>query len=253
MVMDCPVNQSCHRKVDSRWRRLRDWFDLRVIAPRCLVCDEPGWAGRDLCQACQQALCWNRCACRRCGLPLPAPAEACGECLRRPPAFLQTETPLVYGFPVDHLLPRFKFHGDLAAGRALAELFLAALPARPAGDWPQALVPVPLHPDRLRQRGYDQALELAKALATGLGLPLCADGLRRCRSTGAQTERGAAARRRNVRGAFAPGRGALPARVALVDDVITTGATATECARVLRSAGVATVELWAMARAPKRG
>lgn len=251
--MDCPVNQAPGRALASPWRHLRDWLAARLIAPRCLVCEEAGWAGQDLCRSCQQALCWNRSACQRCGLPLPAPAEACGQCHRQPPAFQRTLTPLVYRFPVDQLLPRLKFHNDLAAGRVLAELFLAALPARAEGDWPQALLPVPLHRSRLRQRGYDQALELAKTLSGALALPLCAAGLHRCRATGAQTERGVGARRRNVRGAFVIGNAPLPAHIALIDDVITTGATVRECARVLRAAGVRTIEVWAMARAPKWG
>jgi ComF family protein len=158
---------------------------------------------------------------------------------------------LVYGFPVDQLLPRFKFHGDLAAGRVLAELFVRALPPRAMADWPQALVPVPLHPARLRQRGYDQALEVARTLSRLLSLPLGSDGLHRRRATSAQSELGARARRRNVRGAFVRGDGALPAHVALIDDVMTTGATVNECAQVLKQSGVKQIEIWVLARAPR--
>ena len=116
---------------------------------------------------------------------------------------------------------------------------------------PQLIVPVPLHRARLRQRGYNQALELARPLAHALRLPLRHDLLHRIRSTHAQTELGAIARRRNVRDAFhVPSGAALPAHVALLDDVMTTGATLAECARVLRRAGVQRVDLWALARAP---
>ena len=117
-------------------------------------------------------------------------------------------------------------------------------------DRPQALVPVPLHPARLRQRGYDQALELARRLARLGGLPVRADALRRVRATAAQTRLDAAARQRNLQAAFAVRAGVtLPAHVALVDDVMTTGATLHACARVLLAAGVRRVDAWCIARA----
>lgn len=217
-----------------------------LLPARCLVCGEAGAAGRDLCAACTNALPWNRIACPRCALPLPALAPACGRCLKKPPPFDAARAAFVYGFPLDRLLPRFKFHGDLAAGRLLAGLMRETLDdvARP-----EALVPVPLSSARLRERGYDQALELAKPLARALGLPLRGDPLRRLRNTAAQSELGAPARRRNVRGAFAVREGApLPRHVALIDDVMTTGATLAECAKALRRAGVARVDAWVVAR-----
>ncbi len=220
---------------------------LWLLPSRCLVCGERGDNGHDLCGNCADSLPWNRCACARCGVPLPISAELCGACLRRPPPLDGVHAALVYGFPLDRLVPRFKFHGDLAAGRLLARLMADALPAAPR---PQALVPVPLHPARLRGRGYDQALELARPLARQLRIPLLADGLRRVRDTAPQSELDAGARRRNLRGAFAAGSGPLPAHVALVDDVMTTGATLHAAARALRRAGVARVEAWVCARAP---
>ena len=150
-----------------------------------------------------------------------------------------------YRFPLDRLLPRLKFHGDLAAGRLLAGAMAVAFADLPA---PGALVPVPLARARLRQRGYDQALELARPLARSLGLPLLPDGLHRVRDTEAQSRLDAIGRRRNVRGAFAAGRGGLPDHVALVDDVMTTGATLHAAALALRRAGVRRVDAWVCAR-----
>src|SRR5690606_6443743 len=154
----------------------------------------------------------------------------------------------VYGDPVDRLLPRFKFHRDLAAGRALAEAMAERFAPLPR---PDALVAVPLHRARLRQRGYDQALELAKPLSRALGIPLPRDVLQRMRTTAPQSRLDATARRRNLRGAFvvAPGM-PLPAHVALVDDVMTTGATLHAAAKALRRAGVARVDAWVCARVP---
>jgi len=230
-------------KVDGWWRRATGL----LFAPRCLVCRERGANGRDLCATCTEQLPWNRIACVRCGLPMPAPGE-CGECLRQPPALAHTRAVFAYGFPLDRLVPRFKFHHDLAAGRLLADLMAGALADAPR---PEAVVPVPLHVRRLRQRGYDQALELAHPLAAALALPLRPDLLRRVRATRPQSELDAGRRRRNVARAFAARKDApLPGHVALVDDVMTTGATLQAAAQALLGAGVRRVDAWVCARVP---
>ena len=230
-------------KVDKIWQGL----GRLLLAPRCLICRERGSNGSDLCSSCRQRLPWNTSACFRCGLPLPHPGE-CGECLVRAPPLARTTAVFVYGFPLDRLVPRFKFHHDLAAGRLMAELMAGPLASAPR---PDAVVPVPLHAHRLRRRGYDQALELARPLARSLGLPLCADLLERIRATAPQSELDADARHRNLARAFAVTASApLPAHVALVDDVMTTGATLHAAAKALRKAGVARVDAWVCARVP---
>jgi ComF family protein len=223
-------------------------FSRVLLAPRCLACGEAGQGGLDLCDACRAQLPWNQHACRQCGIGLMASGPTrCGACLLDPPPFTHAFCPLHYRFPVDCLLPRFKFHGDLAAGELLATLM--QWPLDPA-DLPHALVPVPLHRSRLRTRGYDQALELARALARGVRVPVVANALVRRRATRPQTELGAVDRQRNMCGAFALRAGArVPAHVALVDDVMTTGATLAECARVLLQGGVQRVDAWTIARA----
>lgn len=229
---------------------LADFFSglgAALLPWRCLVCGGPGAAGQDLCPDCRHDLPWNTCACARCGLPLPHPAPRCGRCIRSRPPQAATSAVFRYAPPLDRLLLRFKFHGDLAAGRLLARLLAQGLAGAPR---PAALLPVPLHRRRLRQRGYDQALELARPLARELALPLLDGRLQRRRATAPQSELDARARRGNVRGAFHLGRGpALPDHVVLFDDVMTTGATLSEAARVLRRAGVARVDLWVAARA----
>ncbi|MBO9716367.1 MAG: ComF family protein [Pseudoxanthomonas sp.] len=218
----------------------------RALPLRCLACGEPGDDGLDLCAACHAALPLNRNACLRCALPLAAPGT-CGRCLSRPPPLHAVHAAFAYAAPLDRLLPRYKFHQDLAAGHLLAQLMAHAL----AGcERPQGLVPVPLHRARLRQRGYDQALELARPLASTLRLPLHVDLLQRVRATPAQSQLDATARRRNLRGAFGVTGRPLPAHVALVDDVMTTGATLHAAAAALRRAGVARVDAWVCARTP---
>jgi ComF family protein len=242
------VNFKAISMVDG-WRRA--W--RRAWPAHCLACGGRGTDGRDLCAACHAGLPRLRTACPRCALPLPTPAQACGECLRA--AFDQSRAPLdavhaafVYAPPLDRLLPRFKFHGDLAAGRLLAALMCEAAPSLPRDA---AIVPVPLHRGRLRMRGYDQALELAKPLAGACALPLRDDLLLRARATAAQSRLHAGQRQRNLRNAFAIDASApLPACAVLVDDVMTTGATLHAAARTLRKAGIARVEAWVCARVP---
>ncbi len=237
-----PVNRKDAMKVD-------DWLAAlgrALLPPRCLICREQGCNSLDLCGNCFDSLPWNRLACDRCALPLPASGR-CGACLQRPPPLDATCAVFLYGSPVDRLLPRLKFHRDLAAGRLLAELMIPTLEAQPR---PLALVPVPLHRQRLRQRGYDQALELARPLARRLDLPVLPCALRRIRNTAPQSELDARQRRRNLRAAFQAGSAPLPDHVALVDDVMTTGQTLHAAALALRRAGVARVDAWVCARVP---
>jgi ComF family protein len=239
-----PVNQILSAPVDGWWRRIA----MRLSQPRCLVCREPGADGRELCAACAATLPWLRGACLRCASPLPHADSVCGHCLRHPPPLTEARAAFLYGAPVDRLLPRLKFHRDLAAGRLLAGCMAEAFAGLPR---PDALIAIPLHPGRLRRRGYDQALELARPLAHALGVPLLHGALLRKRDTAAQSRLDAPARKRNLRGAFVVPAGVqLPAHVALVDDVMTTGATLHAAATALRRAGAGRVDAWVCARAP---
>ena len=246
--MSGAVNFMPSAMVDG-WRRA--W--RRAWPSHCLACGGRGTGGRDLCAACHAGLPWLETACPRCALPLPAPGSVCGECLRA--AFDQGKSPLqavhaafVYARPLDRLLPRFKFHGDLAAGRLLAALMGETAPPFPRDA---VIVPVPLHRQRLRMRGYDQALELAKPLAAACTLPLRDDVLHRARATAAQSRLHAGQRKRNLRNAFeVEATDSLPECVVLVDDVMTTGATLHAAAKALRNAGIARVEAWVCARVP---
>jgi len=242
--MSDPVNQTEAHGVYGWASRLLE----RLLPSRCLVCGEAGMNGHDLCVFCRQSLPWLTVACVRCALPLGIGAGLCGHCLRHPPPQTATRAAFVYRTPLDRLLPRAKFHGDLAGLRLLSSLMADAVAD---ADRPQALVPIPLHRTRLRRRGYDQALELARPMARRLGVPLRDDLLWRVHATAAQSRLDAAARRRNLRGAFAVHRRArMPTHVALVDDVMTTGATARSAATALLRAGIVRVDVWVCARVP---
>ena len=229
------------RKVDS----LIGALSRAILPPRCVLCDGFGSRGRDLCRACRDELPRNDACCARCGLPLAVAAPLCGLCLRRAPAFDAALIPYRYAYPIDRLLTRFKFGADLGVGRVLAQLLGDAAPKRTNA----LLVPVPLHARRLAERGFILALELARLLGDRAGLELAPRAMRRVRRTPAQTGLDASERRRNLRRAFEASAGVAGRSVVLLDDVVTTTATARECARALKKAGAARVELWAIARA----
>jgi ComF family protein len=224
---------------------------LQVLAPASCYwcCARTGAASA--CAACVGALPWNDRACRACGLPLPSAVESsvCGDCLREAPPQDRSWVAFRYAAPVAQAVLDLKFHGRLAAAQVLGGLMAERLARRPE-PLPELLVPVPLAPGRLRRRGYNQAVELGRGLARTLSLPLAARAARRVRATREQTRLDAAERRRNVRGAFAVDAAAVRGRhVALLDDVVTTGATMAELARAMRAAGAARIEAWAVARA----
>src|SRR2546426_4205084 len=223
-----------------------------VFPPFCPVCERRLGEGRrdPLCGACWQAL--ERIAppwCRRCGQPLSIEG-LCGECRRRRRPFAYARAAVRYGPIAREALHAFKFGGRRALAAPLADLLaglgLRALP----GAAPDLLVPVPLHPRRERERGYNQSALLAKRLGRGWGVPVATDALGRALATAPQTDLDAAARRKNVRGAFTVRRPELVVgrHVLLVDDILTTGATVGECARCLTSAGAAAVGVLTVAR-----
>lgn len=219
----------------STWRR---W----LFEPVCALCGAANPA-HDLCEACERALPWLRAACPQCARPQPV-AVTCGACQQRPPAFARTHALFQYRPPVDRWIQRFKYHGDLAAGALLARLVARFAPATSA----TLALPVPLHPRRLRARGYNQALELARGLHRS-SLTLNAHALSRVRPTRAQVDLPPERRRSNVRGAFAATPAVKGRDVILLDDVMTTGETARAAAKALRAAGAASVTAWVVARA----
>lgn len=232
------------------WDRL---LAATLLPPTCTLCGAQDLSGpADLCGHCAEALPRLRNACLRCALPSGAFLEAgtaslCPRCRRRPPEFDTALVPFEYAWPVDRLVRGLKFHGRRPFARVLG-MELAAARQALGPPWPECVVPLPLHPRRFRERGFNQAEEIARYAARTLGLPLGARVLERALPTREQTGLSAAERRRNVRHAFRVRRPLSGQRVALIDDVLTTGSTAMEAARALKAGGACTVELWAAAR-----
>lgn len=182
--------------------------------------------------------------CPRCAEPAGR-GETCGQCLTRPPHFDGTVALYRYDFPLDRLIQDFKYGSQLALGGWFGEGLARALTDR---DF-DILVPLPLHPERLRQRGYNQAGELARVIARRLGRPLDLDHLQRTRPTSPQAELPLEKRAANVRGAFECMADFSGRHILLVDDVMTTGATLDEAARTLKLHGAAGVTVAVVARA----
>jgi ComF family protein len=245
MRMPGPI-QYLSGQVAGLSRRLLDG----LLPPCCILCGAE--AGRDgLCPPCRAELPRQGEACARCALPGRLDGGWCGACIRTPPHFEHALAALVYVYPVDYIVHRFKFQRQFAAGETLAaELARAASAAQQ--PLPDVLVPVPLHFLRRAQRGFNQSELLARRVGTALDLPVATGLLRRARHTPAQSGLDVAARRRNLRGAFAC-RTAAGLQVALVDDVLTTGTTLNECALTLKAAGAAQVSVWVAARVPAPG
>ncbi len=183
-------------------------------------------------------------------------ASVCGNCLRRPPAFDATVVVTDYEAPLDLLIQELKFRGQLALAPLFGDLLLQAMRQLPRAAWPSMLAPVPLGRRRLAERGFNQALEIGRTLARGLGLPLRARLLERCRDTAPQTLLAPGERRANLRLAFEvppASRGLVGGQhVGIIDDVVTTGVTLDEIAATLKRAGASRVTCLAFARTPRR-
>jgi len=216
----------------------------------CTLCGAKGDGELDLCRGCMDELPFNHHACHQCALPLPdavSTGSLCGQCQREPPKFDRCYAPLCYAYPLDHLVSGLKFRSKLAHGNLLSRLMGDFLRQEQC-ELPQLIIPVPLHTSRLRERGFNQALELARPLGKSFALPVDQHLVIRNRATSPQMELDKKARCRNIRGAFEV-MGKLQVRhVAIVDDVVTTGNTVNELAAILRRAGAEKVDVWAVAR-----
>jgi ComF family protein len=221
----------------------------KIFPATCLLCLEPGQPPvLDLCRACEADMPRNAPACAACAMPLAGAASDCAACRSRRVAFDAAFVPYRYEFPLVELIHRLKYGNQIAIARILGTVLAHRLleRGRPAVD---AIVPVPLHHAREANRGYNQAGEIARFAAELIGLPVLDRAALRVRATEEQAALPAVVRRVNVSGAFEAIPGSLPAAVAIVDDVMTTGSTVDALAQALKRAGCRRVEAWAIARA----
>jgi ComF family protein len=227
---------------------------LQPLPSLCAVCRS--WGTAAVCDTCHTRYTQAVPRCERCALQVPEGVHTCGTCLREPPVFDAAFAGVHYAHPWSTLITRFKFHEGLDLADALVAPLLTTL-RRTAPCLPALLLPVPLSTKRLRERGYNQAWEAVRRLAHATGIRSDARLLLRVKDSAHQLDLPPEARAANVRGVFAVEplrRAELQGRhVAVVDDVLTTGATFAEIARMLKQAGAARVEAWAIARTPRPG
>ena len=223
-----------------------------LLPSQCVICRS--WDAGRLCRRCHDRFITQVARCPGCALPLTGSQPFCGECLRQPLPFERCIAALDYDWPWNGVIATLKFREGLDLAPVLAALLLQAL-RREAPPPVDVLLPLPLGPQRLRERGYNQSWELARRVAPALDVAADARLLLRLFDTPRQSGLARDERGANVRGAFGIAPARLSAlrgrRVALVDDVMTTGATAAEAARTLLDAGAAAVQLWVLARTPR--
>ncbi len=232
---------------------------LSVLFPsRCLLCQHSADTVVELCAGCLAGLPHNTRCCQRCALPLAVEAGKsliCGRCIKQPPAFDYAYSLFSYQDEIIKLVHQLKFSEKITYARSIGELLRMRLQAEAAleKDKPDCLLPVPLHQSRLRQRGFNQSIEISRVISKKLAIPIECHAVVRQRSTDAQTGLDAKQRRRNMKGAFKMAAEFNAGHVLIVDDVVTTGATTNELAKLLKKNGVRRVGVLSIARAPVKG
>jgi len=219
---------------------------FRQFAPSqpCVLCGSMSHDGL-WCEACDRALPWLDAAhCPNCALPTPS-GETCGRCLRHPPLFARATAVFGYAFPLDKLIQAMKYGERLVLAHAFADKLVGSIERN---RLPDCIVPMPLHPARLRERGFNQSQLLAARIAHKLGIELLPRACRRVRDTPPQSALPWKERKKNMHGAFCCDADLSGKHVALVDDVLTTGASLNALAGAVQERGAAEIEAWVVAR-----
>lgn len=231
----------------NKWlNNIHDYF----FPDHCLVCLSPTTGlVPHLCTECEADFPSIMFSCRQCGIPLPDPAApVCGQCLKQPPHFDNALIPYYYQTPLPRLITQLKFSHSMQLLPLLAHAWLSRVDL-PEHSLPECIIPVPLHTSRLRERGFNQSLELAKIISAPLGIRLESRICHRIIATESQSGLDAGARKRNIRNAFRVTDTPHYRHVAIMDDVVTTGSTLNELARMFKKSGIEVVDIWAIARA----
>lgn len=230
---------------------IRKFLSHARVGQPCLLCTATTSGLEAICPSCQEDLPYIESACQRCGLPLPQPAISCGHCQNDPPTFISCSTIMVYQYPVDYLLQQYKAHGNQPIRHwwlRQIETFLGRASTAMQGRW-QGLVPVPLHWRKQWQRGFNQSFEIAQVLSRQLDLPIYQ--ATKSRDSTAQKNLNRKQRLANLTQGFHVGDCMQGKRLLIVDDVVTTGATANALSQCLYKNGAKSVDVFALARTPK--
>jgi ComF family protein len=230
-----------------------------VLPYTCLLCKHPSTLSIDLCHDCLHSLPSLTQSCMRCANAFTLENTnlnlCCGECLKKPPAFDKTFALFSYDFPIPQLIMQLKFQGNLMNAKLLGTLLSNALTT----GWyaqqplPEVIIPMPLHPQRLRERGFNQTIEIARPIAKALKIPLNLHDCHRIKATLAQAQLSLTDRQKNLEQAFVVAKHFNYHHVAVIDDVITTGQTMTTFCKALKKSGVAQIDVWCCAKTQWKG
>jgi len=224
-----------------------------LLPPICLLCENFLQSREAICKSCKNDLPILPKHCLQCAQTLSSPNEmilTCGTCLKKPPPFDKIFALFPYEPPITQFITLLKFHGNFKYASLFAEYLIQKIQTEWYQDHslPHLILPVPLHTKRLKERGFNQALEIAKPIAKALSLPIDQHGVKRIRETKAQSGLSSDARKKNIAHAFQACQDYSNLIIALIDDVITTTSTVTEISRVLQKQGAQSIHVWCCAR-----
>lgn len=254
----------------TKWINPCEWIEIRLngfmnsildffFPPRCLLCgvSKSLVSGCFLCKACEGDLKLNQNACVHCGIPLDSASLhsasiICGQCQKSPPNYDCCWSAYIYAQPLEWMIQQLKFNAKLAYVPLLSELMIHHIPKYLyEKQRPDVIIPMPLHANRIKQRGFNQSLQLVKPLAKLSGLKLDSTSCQRQRDTEHQTGKNARQRHQNIKGAFTFSNDNNYKHVVIFDDVVTTGSSISELSKTLKQNGVNRVDVWCLARAEK--
>lgn len=230
-------------------KKLIQW----LLPATCVLCSENIQSEIDLCTACENDLPKIKQACYRCGFPLNtilSEQNLCGVCLQKPPPFDHTLALCRYEEPIITFINLLKFSGQLKYAKILNQLFINYLQSNNQYlmHLPECIIPVPLHAQRLKERGFNQALELCRNVATHFDIPILPNICQRSHATISQSLIAAKERRNNMKNAFVITQSFNAKHIAIIDDVVTTGSTVTELSHLFKNHGVEQIDIWCYAK-----
>lgn len=236
---------------------LRNWFSKFhdfIFSNVCLFCGEKSQRTIALCFACEADLPWQQKVCVQCAMPLEGVTleseGICAGCLKHPPLFQRSLALFNYEFPINHIITSLKFQAHLEYAKLLSDLMADKI----MNHWyrqhvlPEVIIPVPLHEKRLRERGFNQAVEISREIAKKLSLKIDVKSCQRIKFTVMQSELSAPQRLNNMKNAFMVNVPQVWKHVAILDDVVTTGHTVAELTKALKKTGVERIDIWCCAR-----
>ncbi len=229
--------------MNDKWLKFKHMLKFSLFPQACLLCSASDGGDSGICTDCLNELPHHALCCPQCGL-LSFEGQLCGACITSPPDFDATKAAFTYQYPISQVLQQYKYNQQLFLAETFAELMLNNLEANNI----DLIIPMPLHPSRLQERGFNQSLEIARIIGKRLNVPITSQAVARIKQSPPQASLPLKERVKNMKGAFACYEDLSGLRIALIDDVMTTGASLNALAKAVKAKGAAHVECWLIAR-----